>query len=158
MFLILCIESIRKRETASCIHYAYVLDCVYQKEEKCIIYRIYVYSIGKREHYIIPKLCLWSSTLYIRKKETASYLQSAYDLCFVYHIYENCIIPTVCLVSRLCVFERRNVHHSNIIGRFWQIKIKGNCFPIWVVEMETNVSYMKLVIGVAAFACKKTHD
>ena len=66
------------------MHYVYVLDIVYQKEEKCIIYTTYLYSIGKREQYIIPKVYLLSSTLYIRKNETISYLQCAYDLCFVY--------------------------------------------------------------------------
>ena len=125
---------------------------MYQKEGKCIIYTIYLYSIRKRGNYSKHNVGVWSSTLYIRKRETVSYLQCVYNLDIVYQKEENGIILTVCLVSKLCVSERRNLYHSNMIGTFWQRKIKSNCIPIWVVEMEEIVSYLG-----DGFCLYKTH-
>jgi hypothetical protein len=47
------------------------------------VYNIVIFY-QKEGNYIIPTACLWSSTLYIRKKETILYLQCVYDPDFVY--------------------------------------------------------------------------
>ena len=94
-------------------------------------------------------------TLCIKKRETVSYLQCIYDPEFVYQKEGNCIIPTVCLIIRLCASERRNLYDSNMIRTFWQWKIQSNYIPIYVGEMEEIVSYMKFVIWVEGFVCTK---
>jgi hypothetical protein len=153
-----------KRDTASCIHYDYVLDCVYQKEEKCIIPTVCLVSrlcvFERRNRHPNDKLHIWYTFLHfynsyrktiafyfylpkcsdyvgiksIRKRETASCIHYAYVLDCVYQKEKKCIIPTVCLVSRLCVFERRNVHNSNIIGTGINWRVDGGKFtgmPSW---------------------------
>ena len=60
-----------------------------------------------------------------------SYVQYLYALDFMYQKEVNCIMLTICLLSRLCVSERRELYHSNnvrLIETFWQRKIKGIAF------------------------------
>ena len=160
---------IRNRENVSYIHYIYDLNCVYQKggnvwyiQYNYIIPEkgetiLYLYDLvlcvseRKKLYYIYSVFMI--QTLCIKKRETVSYLQCVYDPEFVYQKYANCIIPTVCLIFRLCASERRNLYHSNMIRTFWQWTIKSNSIPIWVVEMEEIVSCMKLVIWVEGFVC-----
>ena len=66
-----------------------------------------------------------------RKSETVSYLQYVYVVDFVDQKKENCIILTVCLLSRFCVSEKRELYHSNnvrLIETCWQRQIKGIVF------------------------------
>jgi hypothetical protein len=66
-----------------------------------------------------------------RKSETVSYLQYVYVVEFVDQKEENCIILTVCLLSRLCVSEKRELYHSNnlrLIETFLQRNIIGIVF------------------------------
>jgi hypothetical protein len=103
-----------------------------------------------------------------------SYLQYVFDLDFAYQKERSCIIQTVCLSSRFCVSEIGKLHHTcsmvsiwimcvwktnryhcSMIGTSCKRKIKINCIPIWVEEMEEIVSYMKPVIWVVGFVCIK---
>ena len=113
IFWIMCIK---KRETASYLHYVYFLDYVYQKEGNCIIHTTYlrprfcVSECGKLHHinstYMFYSLGIRKRKLYytysmfmfyvlcIRKRETVSYLQYVYDLDIVYQKVGNYIILT----------------------------------------------------------------
>ena len=108
MIQILCI---RKKEPASYLQYVYALDCWNQNEGNCIISasclcsRLCISERGKSYHInnmlILQIMC-------IRKRETVSYLLYVYAIYFVYQKEGNCVIPTICLCSRLCVSERGN--------------------------------------------------
>ena len=77
---------------------------------------------------------------------TISYLLYVYCLDCVCLEYGNCIIFTVCLLSRLCVSEIRELYHTNnvrLIETFWQRNIKGIVFLYDIVEIEEIASYMK---------------
>ena len=99
----------RKRESVSYLHYVYFPDFVYQKEGNCIIPTISlcsIFCVFEREKLYHSYSMFMMQLLCIRKTET------------------------VWLVSKLCVSEIRNLCHSNMIGTFWQRKIKSNCIPI----------------------------
>jgi hypothetical protein len=112
---ILYMLCIRQKETVSYLQYVHDLGFGYQKEGNCMIPtvcswpRVCVSERVKLYHtynmFIFYILC-------IRKRETVSYLQYVHDLECVYQKEGNCIIPTVCSWSRMCVSERRKVYHT----------------------------------------------
>ena len=110
MFQIVCS---RKRETVSYLHYAYVLDCMQQKEGNCILptvclcSKLYVVERGK----LYPTYSMFMVQIVCsRKRETVSYLQYVYVLDCMQQKEGNCILPTVCLCSRLYVVERGKLY------------------------------------------------
>jgi hypothetical protein len=108
----LCIS---KRETVSYLQYVYVLDFVYEKVENCITHAVFLWSIhfeSERGKLYQTYSMLMNYTFCSRKKETVSYLQYVYDLDCVKRKEGNCIEPTVCLWSRLCVSERGKLYHT----------------------------------------------
>ena len=114
---------IRMRETVSYLQYVYILDFMHQKEGNCIIpticlcSRFYVSEREKLYHtynmFMILNLC-------IRMRETVSYLQYVYILDLMHQKEGNCIIPTICLYSILCVSKRGKLYHtSNLQTCLW---------------------------------------
>ena len=99
MFYILCI---RKRETVSYLQYVYDLDIESQKERNLQHVNILDLVYQKERNSVIPTVCL-CARLFIKKRETVSYIQYIYVLDFVYQNAANCMIHTVCLCYRLCV-------------------------------------------------------
>ena len=73
--------------------------------------------------------------LCIRKGETLSCLQYVYVLDCVYQKEGNCVMPTVCLCSRLCVSQRGKLYH---IYSMFMIQI------LCIRKTET-VSYLQYV-------------
>ena len=137
MFMILNL-CIRMRETVSYLQYVYILDLMHQKEGNCIIpticlcSRFYVSERGKLYHtynmFMFQILC-------IRKRETVSYLHYVYVLDFVYQKEGNCIIPTICLYSRLCVSERGKLYRTYNMFMF----------QILCIRKRETVSYLQYV-------------
>ena len=110
MFQIVCS---RKRESVSYLQYVYVLDCMQQKEGNCILptvclcSRLYVVERGK----LYPTYSMFMFQIVCsRKRETVSYLQYVYVLDCMQQKEGNCILPTVCLCSRLYVVERGKLY------------------------------------------------
>ena len=102
-----------KRETVSYLQYVYVLDCMQQKEGNCILptvclcSRLYVAERGK----LYPTYSMFMFQIVCsRKRETVSYLQYIYVLDCMQQKEGNCILPTVCLCSRLYVAERGKLY------------------------------------------------
>ena len=112
MIQIVCIT---QRETVSYLPYVYDLDYVYQEEGNsiistiCLLSRFCISERGKPYHtysmFMIQIVC-------ITQRETVLYLPYVYDLDYVYQKEGNCIISTVCLLSRFCVSERGKLYHT----------------------------------------------
>jgi len=138
MSYILCI---RKKETASYLHFVYGLYFVYQKEENCIMPTICLWPMRcvseRGELYHTYNMCM-AYVLCIRKRETVSCLEYVYELYVVYQKEGNCIIPTIYLCSRLCVSERGKLYHTCSMCMYYFVyhllyskkKRKGNVFPL----------------------------
>ena len=64
-----------------------------------------------------------------RKRKAVSYLQYVYFLDFVYQQEGSCIIPTIGLCSKFCVWERWKLYHKCSILYYLDIlnKKEGNC-------------------------------
>jgi hypothetical protein len=109
----------------------YVPHCLYQKEGNCVIHTIcvwpsfYVSESGKLYH-TCNMFMFWS--LCSRKREAVSYIQHVYDLDFMNRKGWNCIIPTICLCSGVCVSEGGTVsylHYVYVLDIVYQKG--GNC-------------------------------
>ena len=72
--------------------------------------------------------------LCIRKRETVSYSQHVNILDLVYQKERNCVMPTVCLCSRLCLSKRGNLHTYNIFT-----------FQIVCIRMRETASYQQYI-------------
>ena len=48
----------------------------------------------------------------ITKRKTVAYLQYVYNLEYVYHKEENCVMPAICLSSWFCVSQRGKLRHT----------------------------------------------
>ena len=116
----------------------YAPHCLYQKEGNCVIHTIcvwpsfYVSESGKLYH-TCNMFMFWS--LCSRKREAVSYIQHVYDLDFMNRKGWNCIIPSICLCSGVCVSEGGNCVILSICL----------CSRYCVSERGETVSYLQYV-------------
>ena len=92
----------------------YFRSCVSEREKLCHIYSMFMFQtmfIKKRETVSYIQYIYVLDFVY-QKGETASYLQYVYVLDFGYQNEGNCVIHTVCLCSRLSVSERGKLYHT----------------------------------------------
>ena len=130
---------------------------MHQNERNCIIPTICLCSrfcVSERRKLYYTHNMFMFYALCIKKRETLSYLQYAYDLDFVYQkegdlsylqyvyaldfVYQkkgNCIIPTICLCPRFCVSERGKLDHANNMLMF----------QIFCIRKRETVSYLQYV-------------
>ena len=73
--------------------------------------------------------------LCIRKREIVSYQQYVYILDFMHQKEGNCVIPTVCLCSRIYASERGKLYHT-----YYMFMIQIQC-----IRKRETVSYQQYV-------------
>ena len=128
MIQILCI---RKTETVLYLQYIYYLDFVNQK-------------VSEREKLYYSHNIFMMQIVCITKREAVSYLQYVDDLDFVYQKGGNCVMPTVCLCSRLCVSERGKLY----------LTYSMFMLQILCIRKTETVSYLQYVYALD-FVCQK---
>jgi hypothetical protein len=116
IFWIMCIK---KRETASYIQFVYDLDCVYQKEENCVMYTICLWSrfrVAARGKLYHTHSMLWSIPCASDRENRI--IPTLYLVSFVGFVYQtegNCIIPAVCYDLYLVHLIEKTVSYLHYI-------------------------------------------
>jgi hypothetical protein len=104
------------------MQHVYDLDCVYQKEENCVMYTIWLWSrlsVSERGElcHVCNMIGIW--IVCIRKRRTVSCMQYDSDLDCVYQKEENCVMYTIWLWSRFRVAARGKLYHT--YSMLWSI-------------------------------------
>ena len=98
--------------------YTVVTICVSERGTVYPTYSVFMFQIlcvRQRKTVTYLKYVYVPDFVY-QKRVTVSYLQYVYVLDFVYKKDGNCIIPTVCLCSRLCESDSQKLHHTYSIS------------------------------------------
>ena len=92
--------------------------------------------------------------LCVRKRETVSYSQHVNILDLVYQKERNCVMPTICLCSRLCLSKRGKLHHTNSIFMFYSLSIrKGKLHHTYYMFMFQIMCIRKREICIIPTIC-----